>query len=108
MLEWNVLYEDFNDKSKVKTINILKNWDKIILDAKKENKFTDFNSFKEWLNKEFLYRYWSKREYEIAISGLSCNDWQKIDVYFQLKMNFDRIVEYINKELKIIKEVNHE
>ena len=46
-----------------------------------------------------MYRYWSKCEHEIIISGLSARaleDAEKIDVWKQLEINLDNIVEYVN------------
>lgn len=46
-----------------------------------------------------MYRYWSKCEHEVIISGLSSRaleDAEKIDVWKQLEINLDNIVEYVN------------
>lgn len=101
MLEWYAMKEDTNQR-KVVNFNVLYGWEKEIRKARKNRKFKDYESLKEWLNKELMYYYWSKCEAEIIVGGLfskSISDMEKIDVYSQLKPNLDRITEYVIKEM---------
>lgn len=101
MLEWYALREDFN-KRKIESYNVLAGWEEKIKKARKNKEFKDYFSLKDWLNKELMYHYWSKAEYEIAVGGLfikSIEELEKIDVYRQLELNLDRITEYVIKEM---------
>ena len=65
---------------------------------RRRKKFTDYNSLKEYLKKDFQYHYWSKSECEIMIGSLGEDDidkFEKIDMYRQIEMNLDRITEYV-------------
>lgn len=54
-----------------------------------------------------MYHYWSKTECEMAIGPLWFNkledleQFEKIDMYRQIEMNLDRIVEYIINTMQI-------
>ena len=51
-----------------------------------------------------MYHYWSRSEYEIAVGGLHSKypeNFEKIDAYYQLEMNLDHIVNYINDYLEM-------
>lgn len=100
MLKWYVLKEEFNSRD-VKPYNVLKGWEDDIKKARKKCKTRQ--EFKDWLNREFRYYYWSKSECEIIVAGLfakSDKDYKKIDIYYQLEPNLDIIVDYIIKEMK--------
>ena len=59
---------------------------------------------KEWLKRELMYYYWCKSECEYVIGGLFNHeekDLQKLDIWFQLEINLDRIVDYVMKEMNI-------
>ena len=59
-------------------------------------------SLKEFLLKYFRYNYWSRAEHEILIPGLlNISKQSKIDIYEQLQMNIDRIVDYVNTECRL-------
>lgn len=98
MLEWNVYYEDFNGK-KIESFNIFEN-NKLIEDCKsnlrknKDNK----EEFINQLKKDLMYYYWSKCEWEILLtSWIGIKDFkaEKIDVYDQIKLNWNRFVDYV-------------
>lgn len=90
--KFNVLYFDFNAKE-LKQHNIIT--EGLIKDFKKRIKqLTSTKEKKEVLDAEFLYRYWSKREWELSIGDAFEEDiskYEKVDVYTQIKMNFDVI-----------------
>ena len=101
-LKWNVLFHDFN-KDEIIPYNIF--YDDFVLDLSKylkKQKSYNFEDIKEYINKWAMYQYWSRTEYEIIVSGLhtKAKDF-KIDVYTQIKMNLDRVTEYVIKEMDI-------
>ena len=106
-LEWNVLIYDFNSR-KIKFYNIFRN--DFILEIRnksKSKKIKTYLELKEYINNWAKYHYWSKIEYEIAVGGLFSeypDDFEKMDIYRQIAMNLDRITEYVNNKLQIVKE----
>lgn len=108
-LEWYAFYYDWNKKSLVQC-NILGDWfkDEIIkrLKSKREYYKTDtYAEFKNQVRSLLMYRYWSRCEYEVLVRDLSeykegCDEF-KIDVWYQLELNLDRICEYIIRELNL-------
>lgn len=103
-LEWNVLNWD-NNLKKIKSINILDDDLKTIIYKKiRSKKIKNYKELKEFLNRRFQYHYWSRCEYEIAIGSIFMKDTieaEKIDVYDQIKINLDRITEYIINKMEI-------
>lgn len=93
-LNWFVLNYDVNS-NKVKPYNVLSNWESSIRKARKKMKTK--NDLISWLNKEFMYYYWCKAEYETMMGGFSTDvdDLEKIDIYTQLKPNLEVIADYI-------------
>lgn len=104
-LEWNVFIFDFNIK-KIKQYNVF--GQKFIEELHKrirKKEISNYNELKKFIKRYFMYNYWSKSEFEVAMGGCFCDfkieNFSKIDVYSQLVMNLDRITEYVNKELEI-------
>lgn len=96
--EFNVLYFDFNAKE-LKLYNIItKN---LLEEFKKKTKtLTSTEEKKKILDDYFLYRYWSKREYELFIGDAFEEDvskYKKVDIYTQIQMNFDVIYNLVVK-----------
>lgn len=62
----------------------------------KQDKMT-YTEFSEELQREAMYRFWSKFEYETEICGYGESRGRslKIDVYNQLKLNWDAFVNYV-------------
>ena len=95
-LKWYVLKYDPN-LNQIVNYNVMIGLAEILHKKIKKKEVYDKNSLKEFLKREFMYRYWSKCEYEILVSGLlNKSDKEKIDIWRQLEMNLDNIVEYIN------------
>ena len=70
----------------------------------KKNKPKTFDEIKEFIINESRYRFWSRCEYEIAVGGIHSKhpeNFEKIDAYYQLEMNLDHIVDYINDYLEM-------
>ena len=105
-IEWYVLYYNINSR-KLESINIISR--KLIEDVYKQiksGKITNKSNLREYLRKEFMYRYWSKSEYEILVtdwppvtkkidkeSWVSEKSLTKIDIYDQIKDNLDNITD---------------
>jgi hypothetical protein len=96
-LEWNVLNYNWN-MEQVVNMNIFKNG--FLENLKKDyaSKSYGFTTLKEYIIHYSKYHYWCRREYEIAVGDLDSlqENLEKIDVYRQIEMNIDRIVEYVN------------
>ena len=103
-LEWYVMYSDFGNKD-IKRVNILGyDFAEIVAKEIKKKKITNRETLKEFLKREFMYHYWSKSEYEIAVGGLFAkypDDFEKLDVWFQLEKNLDTITDYIIYKMNI-------
>lgn len=106
-MEWYVLNYNFNLK-KIEPINIFNygNFLKDIKEIYKEyiEKKEDIEFFENKINSELLYHFWSKREYEISVGDLFEKDlekYEKIDVYYQVKMNFKVFIEYLLNNISI-------
>ena len=105
-LEWNVLYHDFNAR-KIKPYNIFAgSFVEDLAKAIKKEKIEDREQLKEYLKRDFMYHYWSKSECEILVGGLhssDINEFEKLDIWYQIEMNFDLIVDYIISKMEIFK-----
>lgn len=106
-MEWYVLNYNFNLK-KIEPINIFNygNFLKDIKEIYKEyiKRKEDIEFFENKINSELLYYFWSKREYEISVGDLFEKDlekYEKIDVYYQVKMNFKAFIEYLLNNISI-------
>lgn len=67
-----------------------------------ENKPKTFDEFKTFILKECKYRFWSRCEYEIIVTGWPIsNRNEKIDVYDQIEQNIDTITKKFMSELGI-------
>lgn len=102
-LEWNVFFHDFNSNEIVSYNIFYKGWEKEVL----ENNPQTLSELKKEIIKWAKYHYWCKAEFEIAIGGLFSKypkDFEKIDVYRQIEMNIDRIVEYVDRNLSVERE----
>ena len=106
-MEWYVLNYNFNLK-KIEPINIF-NYGNLLEEIKEiykeyiERK-EDIEFFENKINSQLLYYFWSKREYEISVGDLFEKDlekYEKIDVYYQVKMNFKVFIEYLLNNISI-------
>ena len=64
----------------------------------------DIKFFENKINSQLLYYFWSRREYEISVGDLFEKDlekYEKIDVYYQIKMNFKAFIEYLLNNISI-------
>lgn len=101
-LEWNVLIHDFNSDKIIKH-NIFDSYyiERIEKDVKKKLVY-DHETLKELSKTIWMSRYWCRSEYEILVSGLfSKSQETKLDAWYQIEINLDRIIEYVNAQLQI-------
>ena len=92
-MEWYVYYFDFNARE-MRPYNALA-CEKVIKHLlKKSDTKSEFSAA---LRKEMMWRYWSKCEWEVVLeewTGREDRVREKIDVYDQLCLNWDRLVDY--------------
>lgn len=99
-MEWNVYYHDFNHQ-KITTYNVFNhgsfNQEINQLSQKNLNK----SEFTEQLRIITMYYFWSKTEWEVIVSPwVGKGDDEKIDVYDQLKLNWNKFVDYVWNEVR--------
>ena len=101
-LSWKVLNHDFN-KDKIINYDIFwKSSSKEIAERIKNRKLFDYDTFKDSMKMYFMNYYWCRAECEIMVSGLHTKvNPVKIDIWRQIEMNLDRILEYIIREMDI-------
>jgi len=102
-------YFDPNCNSKIDYTNIKKVLDKHNVDYSKLNKlfkqhaYRDiaFEAYEQILNRECMYYYWSKCEWEMIVSAWPPRDGsdKKIDVYSQLKANWELFKNIVIEDL---------
>lgn len=105
-LKWNVLHEDFNTR-KIEPYNILGySFAETLAKDIRKYKIENREQLKDHLKKEFMYHYWSKAEFEIVVGGVfsKCpDDYNKIDIWDQILLNFDNIIDYIILKMELFK-----
>ena len=99
--EWFVFVEDINRK-RIKVYNIFEHKDFMedCNDAWEnyKNKHHDFLRYQENIDSILMYYFWCKCEWEIILSNFPPSDSfheKKIDVYQQVKINWDKFIDYI-------------
>lgn len=104
MLEWYVYLEDIN-KRIIITYNVFNHYS-FYEDLKKiMKKYKTIEDFSKELKRICMYYFWSKCEYEIILTCWPKWDKfkeEKIDVYSQLNLNWDKFVNYIWENKKEI------
>lgn len=59
--------------------------------------------FVKFVNKEAMYQFWARTEYEAILVDWPCQQIEKkIDIYWQIKMNLNLIAEILMKELELL------
>ena len=95
---WNVFVEDFNGKE-IKIFNVFHSHrfiDGCKKAVKQYKKDKDIVKFEDEIRSWAIYSFAYKCEYEVLITGWIKQDAQKkIDVYEQLKLNWDSFFKYI-------------
>ena len=96
-MQWYVYYHDINTQ-KIKLYNVFRH-SSFEEDIKKiAKKYTDKTEFCEQLRRSAMYWFWSKAEWEVLIypwcggrDGIEI----KIDVYDQIKANWEIFADYV-------------
>ena len=102
-LDWRVLNYDWNQHKVIDANVFYSDTPERIAKEIRSGRIKSKEDLHFWLNREFQYHYWSRAEYEIMVGdlGAKLEDLEKIDVYRQLKMNMDRIVDYVIQKMEI-------
>lgn len=96
-LTWNVFYYDINRKF-ISQFNIFDHASFRRSVEKNLSRCTDKATFEKELKRDAMYYFWSRFEWEIAISPLtdiSEKAAQKIDVYRQIENNWPVFLNYV-------------
>lgn len=93
-IKWNVWIWDFNHDS-LEAYDVMPRFVSEYNRLKPKDRPDTLEDTSKWLKSEARYNFWAKCEYEMIIHGWpeQKND-SKVDVYDQLKMNWDVFVEY--------------
>lgn len=100
-LEWYVLNYDFNAKCVIKYNIFYQDYIDRLYKAYKKKEITNKEQLKDFTLR-YCFQYRGRVEYEIMVGDVPFTDrdkLEKIDAYFQIEMNIDRIVDYVNDEL---------
>lgn len=98
-LEWNVWRNELNT-DKIQPFNVFNHYsfNKAVTDIFSKC-YLHMDEFEEMIDKEAMYYFWCKTEYEVMIGGLlERGQKTKIDIYSQLKLNWDRFIDYLWNE----------
>lgn len=98
-----VINQDFNRKE-FKPYDIMP----YLMECYKATKTKDrpkiFAEFSEFVERKCLYMYWSRSQYELILAPLIGDrdkEATKIDVYWQIMMNFDLVVRLLMENVGI-------
>lgn len=103
---WNVIDSDLSVRNLFDY-----NWcfNKSLYKVKKKygasrGKNCQIDKFCEEVKSTLMYYFWSRSEYEIILSGwIKKVDEYKLDVYTQVVLNWDRFIEYLWNNRRLIK-----
>lgn len=96
-LKWYVLYYNPNTQ-RIEQFNIFDHhsFNKAVMEIFSKSNLMDFTEFEDAIEKEAMYYFWSKAEYEVLVGDwISKKAEQKMDIYGQINMNWDRFIEYL-------------
>lgn len=101
-LSWKVLNHDFNNDKIISQDIFYTSSAEEIAKRIKRDKIDSYEKFKESMRRYFMNQFWCRAECEIMVSGLHTRvEPEKIDVWRQIEMNFDLILEYIIYKMDI-------
>lgn len=101
-LSWKVLNHDFNKDKIINQDIFYTSSAEEIAKRIKRDKIDSYEKFKESMKMYFMNQFWARSECEIMVSGLHTRvEAEKIDMWRQIEMNLDRILEYIINEMEI-------
>lgn len=101
-LSWYAYRQDANS-GKIEPWNIFEHgsFHRSIIDYLKRFKdesmgANDKLAFRNKVNSDLMYYFWSKAEYEIILKNWIGKDCEiKIDIYDQVMLNFDKFIDYL-------------
>ncbi len=96
-LNWNVIHYNSNINA-IESFNVFshRSFYRAVLDIFNKSTRWNMSEFEEAIEKEVMYYFWCKVEYEVMVSGLFEGEIKaKIDIYDQLKWNWDRFIDYL-------------
>lgn len=94
-LEWNVWRYNYNT-NKIEPFNVFRHYSFNKAVTNIFSKRLHKNEFEEAIDKEAMYYFWCKAEYEVMVSELFDKKTRaKIDIYSQLKLNWDKFIDYL-------------
>ena len=91
---WNVWVWDFN-KDCLESYDVGYAFSNALGAMRKKDLPSTRKEFDGFLKSEAMYRFWSKCEYEMNVSSIHADRPRKVDVYSQLKMNWQRFSDYM-------------
>lgn len=104
--KFNVIVEDFNTREFV-SYDVMPYLRERMLGLSKAKRPKNRKETEEFIKKWASYQWWSRSEYEIVLCPLipypDDDIGKKVDVYWQMMLNLDVIVDIIMKEFKIDK-----
>lgn len=89
---WNVMNWSFN-QDKLETYDVGPSFVSFYKSLKPKARPKTYDEIEKWLDSEARYHFWAKCEYEMIVHGWPAgkND-EKIDIYDQLKLNWNVFV----------------
>lgn len=93
MKKFNVIVEDAN--SKFVPYDVIPYLEKRYYEG--DDRPNTFDEFKIFIERNSIYKWWSRDEYKITLKGKS--EESVIDVHQQVMMNIDRIAEILMEEI---------
>ena len=100
-LQWYAFRYDINCNSLVEFNVVNDDLIKGIEKACKKKELETIDDLWRIVRRWAVYYYWSKAEHEVIITDLFENMRVKKDVYYQIEINMERFVDYINKEMQL-------
>lgn len=100
-LQWNVMIWDFNTK-KIKLYNVLtETFIQELYAEYKKKKILSLKDLENFVQRYSNYYFHHRCECEIVVGDMFTEkeDLEKTDIYTQIMMNIQHIVNYVNKEL---------
>jgi hypothetical protein len=102
MKTFNVIIDDVNAKKFV-SYNIMNYLTRVYKEAKKNNRDLPKTNaeFKDFVIRESRYMWWGRCEYEVVLHSWPCDTYsEKWDIFKQIEMNIDLIVDLYIESLK--------
>ena len=110
VLTWKVYVGDFNSRH-IEEHNVFDHgrfWEDCCKNRKKNavRGREDKEAFVDQLRRDLMFWYWSKCEWEVVVSHWPPSERhvaEKVDVYDQVRLNWDRFVDYVWENRMLLK-----